>query len=303
MKIAFTALVITCLAVTICACDDGEDPASTATPSAPTSTPAPAVRFEVRGPSATTSLGPGTLSSFATYVLDTETRQLLTVDVTEIERSTTQQPIVFAGWTVAGTLRFIGSAGSYEVTLDGKATATQFVPTLEGDPSEPAGSADGAWRATRADDVWLVTNASASVEYRLLGSNVALDWAPRAHLAAFGTGPCHGGDLHVFDPDGGTLYELTGSGSFVLDWAWHPDGTRIAANFMGDSGQGIAIFAAALGSMELLVPSNGAGELAPLKWSDDGRYLAFRYRGGRDFGCGEGGTEPPYVPPSLERVR
>jgi hypothetical protein len=300
MKLSWL-LVVLLAAFVASGCDDNGRATPPTEIAVPTATPAPAVRFEVAGPSAPDTLGPGTFSSFATYVLDTETRKLHTVEVTEIERNSAEQPVVFDGWTGDGKLRFSGSAGSWEVALDGAVTDAAVRPTSSPAADPPNASADDAWRTRREGDGLVVTNRQVSVVYRLVAWAPALQWAPNGHLAAFSTDACHGGELHVLDPDAGTLTKLTHAGQWVLDWNWHPDGTRIAGNAIFEQ-PGLRLFDVNARSSEVLVPLTEGGELVPLRWTADGRFLAFRWRGGRDFGCGEGGTEIPYIAPRLERI-
>jgi hypothetical protein len=224
---------------------------------------------------------------------------LHTIELTEIERNTAEQPVAFREWTERNTLVFSGSVGAYEVALDGSVTPLGDGPPAVR-PREPTASADGAWRAMESSrEALAVTNEDASVRYRLVSWDTNLDWAPRGHLAALGTGACRNGTLHVLDPDAGTLQELTTGDDHVLDWLWHPDGARIVANAVG---AGLKLYRVADGTADVIVSLLGGGELTSLAWSADGRYLAFRWRGGRDFGCGEGASEPPYTPPRLERI-
>jgi hypothetical protein len=296
MKTPFLVLLLL-LAAAVAACDEESQPPQSTATTLPTATPPPPVRFDVSGPAPADTLVPGGVSIFATYVFDLQLRMLYTVELTEIERNSAEHPVAFRGWTEEGALLFSGDVGTWTVTLDGAVKSADIDPPSEPTPSEA--SADGAWRTMRSGEGLVIMDESGAARYRLISWNVGLGWAPGGHLAAFNTGACRNGEIHVLDPDAGTLEELTASDDYVLDWLWHPDGRQIAANVVG---LGLGLYTVARDGADAIVPFSG-GELTPIDWSTDGRYLAFRYRGGRDFGCGEGAaTEPPYAPPRLERI-
>ena len=158
----------------------------------------------------------------------------------------------------------------------------------------PVWSPDGRRIAFVRDRDWqtaniYVMNADGSAQRRLTptlhrqqpGGWVELAWSPDWKKIAFVDSAGHLGaaDIFVMNSDGSGLRNLTNTDTTSFDFAWSPDGRRIA--YLEGSPGGAPLY---------VVNADGTGkrrltgplmvDLGPPSWSPDGRTLAFTGRGG-----------------------
>lgn len=105
-------------------------------------------------------------------------------------------------------------------------------------------------------------------------------WSSTGNTLIFTGNICAGFDIFTVQADGTGLTNHTASENLDLWPIWSPDGRDVVHVTYGEDNVMLVVRSIADGSNETLL-SLPFDELAPVSWSPDGNYIAFRYGGGR----------------------
>jgi WD40 repeat protein len=207
-----------------------------------------------------------------------------------------------ASWQSADTLKVETVSGFFSAALDG--TVRPLSQTQTPFPVDSLlGSADGAWQAEygETNGSMLVTRRPSTLRYILTQvaelRSYSVAWSPTSNKLAFIGDFCTTGELQklfVFDAESGELAQLRGrSDERTLSLSWRPDGSAIAIGTRGEANQHISVAVVWLtGQTQTIVNTFHEGELIPLAWSTNGRFLLIQLAGDRGF-CEGSGPKPP----------
>jgi hypothetical protein len=173
-------------------------------------------------------------------------------------------------------------------------------------------SSDGAWYARgEPSEIYfdtLVGRTGALPTFRLT-LTIGGEWSPvdPSQLLVLGS-PCVSSliDLFLFDTDEGSLGSLTAAlpddvSLFLLNFAWHPDGKRVAIETWGKSGEASRLVTVDVdtGDVDSIALAKSAAPV-PIAWSPGGELLLVRFEGAHGGLFCEQRTD--WAPSSVERL-
>ncbi|MBI5284525.1 MAG: hypothetical protein HY874_05465 [Chloroflexi bacterium] len=111
---------------------------------------------------------------------------------------------------------------------------------------------------------------------------------------------CAGFDLFLFDPEAVSLHNLTASDdrAYLLNFAWAPDGMRIAASARDGDHDALVLIDTGSGEITTLAETEARADVRPLGWSPSGQRLLFHAWLGQETTC----PNPPYETTYLDTV-
>jgi hypothetical protein len=262
-----------------------------------TATPVPPdPPFTIEGPLAPedASIALGTsLSGGELIVLSDDLTTLWILRPVLLDAASHRYASIGAAWLVDGTLGIVSEGRTYAWRLQGDVVSTQLPLPTRTPRADVSISIDNAWyaeqqRTERYFDT-LVGRAGAAASLRLTNT-VGAQWSPTdpTRFALLGN-PCVFPGLYdvlLFDVDDPMLRVLTADlpddvFMFLVNFRWHPDGTRIAIETWGeDEGARSRLLMVNIdsGDISSVALTRGSAPV-PESWSPDGNYLLVRFEG------------------------